>query len=255
LLTAGRVAFQANNVIVATGPFQRPKIPDLAAMLPRAVHQMHSSEYTNPFDLPAGPTLVVGVGNSGAQIALELAKSRQVWLAGRESGYLRRRILGRDLYQWIWPLMTTFTGKTWIGRKLKRAARRTDPLIGIEPSNLRSAGIERVGKVTDVRDGLPYCDGVAVDPAVVVWCTGFTPDYRWVDLPILGDDGYPRHERGVSVNAPGLYFLGLRFQHRMTSALIGGVGADAEYVVDHLVSRELSWPASVTSSRGTAGAS
>ena len=255
LLTAGRVAFQANNVIVATGPFQRPKIPDLAARLPRAVHQLHSSEYTNPFDLPSGPALVVGVGNSGAQIALELAKSRTVWLAGRESGHLRRRILGRDLYQWIWPLMTKFTANTWIGRKLKKARRRTDPLIGIEPSSLRAAGIERVGKVTDVRDGLPYCDGVAVDPTVVVWCTGFTADYRWIDLPILGDDGYPRHERGVTVNVPGLYFLGLRFQHRMTSALVGGVGADAEYVVDHLVSRELSWPASGTSSRGTAGAS
>ena len=204
-------------------------------MLPRSIRQLHSSEYTNPFDLPSGPALVVGVGNSGAQIALELAQSRKVWLAGRESGHLRRRVLGRDVYQWIWPLMTKFTADTMIGRKLRRAARRTDPLIGIDASKLRVAGIERVGKLTDVRDGLPYCDGVAVDPETVVWCTGFAPDYRWIDLPILGANGYPRHERGIVPTEPGLYFLGQRFQHRMTSALIGGVGDDAAYVVDHIL--------------------
>jgi putative flavoprotein involved in K+ transport len=235
LLTAGRVAFQANNVIVATGPFQRPRVPELAAQLARSVHQLHSSDYTNPFDLPSGAALVVGVGNSGAQIALELSRSRRVWLSGHESGHLRRRVFGRDLYQWIWPLMTRFTVDTMIGRKLQRRSRRTDPLIGIEPSSLGAAGIERVGKLTEVRSGRPYCDGSGIDPDVVIWCTGFTPDYRWIDLPILGADGYPRHERGITVDMPRLAFLGLRFQHRMTSALIGGVGADAEYVVNHIL--------------------
>jgi putative flavoprotein involved in K+ transport len=139
------------------------------------------------------------------------------------------------VYQWIWPLMTRFTADTMIGRKLRHAARRTDPLVGIDAANLRIAGIERVGKLTDVRDGLPYCDGISVDPEVVVWCTGFAPDYRWIDLPIFGADGYPRHRRGIVPDVPGLYFLGQRFQHRMTSALIGGVGNDAAYVVDDIL--------------------
>ena len=81
--------------------------------------------------------------------------------------------------------------------------------------------------MNDVRGGLPVCDDTVLEPRVIVWCTGFTPDYRWIDLPIFGEDGYPRHERGVVTEAPGLFFVGLRFQHRLSSSLIGGVGDDA----------------------------
>lgn len=232
LLSANGTTYQANSVIVATGPFQRPRVPSLAAHLPRSIHQIHSSEYRNPFDLPSGSVLVVGVGNSGAQIALELVASRQVWLAGHESGYLRRRFLGRDLFRWIWPLLTTFTADTRVGRRLRNRSRKTDALIGIRPSQLTESGIIRVGKVTEVRDGVPYCEGEPVDPNVIIWATGFTPDYSWIQLPIFDADGYPRHQRGAVLDAPGLYFLGLRFQHRMTSSLIGGVGADAAYIAD-----------------------
>lgn len=230
VLRTSAVTYQANNVVVATGPFQQPRIPKIAAALPRSVVQLHSSRYRNPLDLPSGSALVAGVGNSGAQIALELAQTRRVWLSGRESGYLRRRVLGRDIYQWIWPVFTRFSADTRIGKRLKKRSLRTDPLIGIVPSQLEVRRLIRVGRFTEVRDGLPYCEGETIDPTIVIWCTGFTPDYSWIQLPVLGDDGYPRHERGVVPDAPGLYFLGLRFQHRMTSALIGGVGADAEFI-------------------------
>jgi len=233
IVSTGSTVYQANNVIVATGPFQRPRVPAIASQLPRWVRQLHSSEYRNPLELPYGSVLVVGVGNSGAQIAMELAQTRRVWLAGRESGHMRRRILGRDLYRWIWPAFTAFSADTAIGRRLRERSRRTDPLIGIQPSDLTRSGLTRVGKLTEVRDGVPFCEDTPVDPDVVIWCTGFAPDYRWIGLPVFGDDGYPRHVRGVVADAPGLYFVGLRFQHRMTSALIGGVGADAEYVVNH----------------------
>lgn len=232
VLSAGRLTYQANSVVVATGPFQTPRVPALAAELPRSVHQIHSSEYRNPSALPPGDVLVVGVGNSGAQIAMELAQSRRVWLAGRESGHLRRRLLGRDIYDWVWPMFTTFHADTIIGRRMKRGARATDPLIGITPSQIAASGVVRVGKLTEVRDGLPFCEDRTVNTAVVVWCTGFSADYRWIDLPVFGDDGYPRHQRGVVTDAPGLYFLGLRFQHRRTSPLIGGVGGDAAYIAD-----------------------
>ena len=100
---------EADNVVVATGAFQRPRIPTVAARLSRDIHQLHSSEYHNPFALPDGPVLVVGAGNSGAQIALELARYRKVWLAGRDTGHLPRRLLGRDIFDWIWPVMTRAT--------------------------------------------------------------------------------------------------------------------------------------------------
>jgi putative flavoprotein involved in K+ transport len=231
-LATERVTYFANNVIVATGPFQRPRVPRIASELPRSVHQMHSSDYRNPLDLPDGSVLVVGVGNSGAQIAMELAQTRRVWLSGRESGYLKRRFLGRDLYKWIWPAFTRFSADTRIGRRLKLRSLQSDPLIGITPSQLAASGLTRVGRVTEVRDGLPYCGNTTIDPEIVIWCTGFDPDYSWIQLPVLGVDGYPLHERGVVANAPGLYFLGLRFQHRKTSSLIGGVGADAEFITN-----------------------
>jgi putative flavoprotein involved in K+ transport len=227
-----RVTYHANNVIVATGPFQKSRVPAIASQLPRAVRQFHSSEYRNPGQLPPGDVLVVGVGNSGAQIAMELAESRRVWLAGRESGHLRRRVLGRDVYDWIWPIITRFDANTMIGRRMKRRMSATDPLIGIAPSDIVRSGVNRVGRLTEVRDGQPICGDRAVDPDVVIWCTGYTADYRWIDLPVFGDDGYPRHDRGVAAEAPGLYFLGLRFQHRRTSALIGGVGADAAWIAE-----------------------
>ena len=234
---AGDVIFEAENVVVATGPFHRPSIPAVAARLAPDVHQLHSSRYRSPFDLPDGPALVVGAGNSGAQIALELARFRKVWLAGRDVGRLPRRVLGRDVYDWIWPLLDRATLDTRAGRRLRERARRTDPLVGIPERQLRESGVVRVGRVTEERGGLPVCGGEALQPRVVVWATGFVPDFRWIDLPVLDDRGHPRHRRGVAEGAPGLFFVGLRFQHRLTSALLGGVGADAAFVAGRVAAR------------------
>jgi putative flavoprotein involved in K+ transport len=234
---AGGRRFEADNVIVATGPFQQPRIPDVATRLSPDIHQLHSSAYRSPFELPDGPALVVGVGNSGAQIALELARFRKVWLAGRETGTLPRRLLGRDIYDWVWPVMTRLTLDTRLGRRLRERTRRGDPLVGIRPRELTAAGIERVGRLTAVEDGHPLCEEQTLKPNVIVWCTGFTPDYRWIQLPVADERGVPRHQRGVAADAPGLYFLGLRFQHRMTSALIGGVGEDAAFIAEQVARR------------------
>jgi putative flavoprotein involved in K+ transport len=232
---AGERRFEADSVVVATGAFHRPHLPAVAGRLSPEIHQLHSSRYRSPFDLPDGPVLVVGAGNSGAQIAQELAGLRQVWLAGRDTGHLPRRVLGRDLFDWLWPVMTRVTADTRLGRRLRaRAGAAGDPRIGIAERALVGAGIRRVGRVTDARDGLPVCDGAVVRPSVVVWCTGFAPDYRWIELPVVDARGHPRHRRGVAADAPGLYFVGLRFQHRMSSSLVGGVGADAAYVADHV---------------------
>jgi len=234
----GATVLEADTVIVATGPFQRPRVPRVAERLSRTIFQIHSSEYRNPFELPEGPVLVAGAGNSGAQIAVELASFRKVWLAGRDTGHLPRRLLGRDVFDWLWPVMQRTTAYTWMGRRMRANTRQSgDALIGLTQRDLRRAGITRVGRVEEERGGLPLCGDVVLEPRVVVWCTGFEPDYDWMELPVFDDEGRPRHERGVATDLPGLYFLGLRFQHRLSSSLIGGVGADAAYVVDQAARR------------------
>jgi putative flavoprotein involved in K+ transport len=237
VVRAGASVLEAENVVVATGPFQRPRVPAEAAQLSPELHQIHSSQYASPFGLPDGPALVVGAGNSGAQIAMELARFRPVWLAGRETGRIPRTLLGRDIYDWLWPVMTRLTLDTRLGRRLRERTRRGDPLVGIPERALAEAGVVRVGRVTGGRGGMPLCEGRVVEPRVVVWCTGFTPDYSWIELPVLDERGAPRHRRGVVADAPGLYFVGLRFQHRLTSALIGGVGADAEFIAEQVARR------------------
>jgi putative flavoprotein involved in K+ transport len=227
---------EAENVVVATGAARKPRIPTFAAHLAPSVYQLHSSEYRNPFDLPEGPVLVVGAGNSGAQIALELTRYRKVWLAGRDTGHLPRRLLGRDLFDWLWPIMGRATADTMLGRRL-RAGSGGDALIGIPERTLRRAGLTRVGRVEEVRGGMPLCGATALQPSVVIWCTGFTPDHSWMSLPVFDEEGRPRHRRGVASDLPGLFFVGLRFQHRMRSSLIGGVGEDAAFVAEQVVRR------------------
>lgn len=239
VIDTGAITYEADQVVVATGPFQTPRIPAISAQLSPTIHQIHSSQYRNPFELPPGPVLVVGAGNSGAQIALELARFREVTLAGRSTGSIPRNILGRDIYRWIWPILTRLTTDTSLGRMLRKRTSHGDPLVGFGPSRLTEAGVRRVGRLNDIRDGEAMCDGQRIAASVIVWATGFSPDFGWIKLPLSMDGGAPRHARGVVAEAPGLYFVGRRFQHRLTSALLGGVAADAEYVVDQLLAGEI----------------
>jgi putative flavoprotein involved in K+ transport len=238
VLRTDRGTLQADNVVVATGPLQRPHVPDVAERLSPDIHQLHSSAYHSPFDLPDGPVLVVGAGNSGAQIALELARHRTVWLSGRDTGHMPRRVLGRDLFDWLWPVMHRFSLDTRLGRRMQRSAGTGgDALIGIPERAIAESGVVRVGRVQSDRDGWPVCGEIELRPRVIVWSTGFTNDYSWIDAPVFDERGVPRHERGVVADAPGLYFLGLRFQHRMTSSLIGGVKHDAEFIAGEVANR------------------
>jgi putative flavoprotein involved in K+ transport len=235
MLESKDCVYDAEQVIVAAGPFQRPRIPTFNEALDNRITQLHSSEYVNPFVLPDGPALVVGAGNSGAQIAIELARFRKVWLAGRNTGHLPRRLLGRDLFDWIWPIMKRATADTRVGRRMRVSAERGgDALIGIPERAVADAGVVRVGRLDEVRAGLPVCNGEVLEPRIIVWCTGFEPDYRWLDLPALREGGYPRHRRGVATDVAGLFFVGLRFQHRITSSLIGGVGLDAAFIAEQI---------------------
>jgi putative flavoprotein involved in K+ transport len=236
VIQTSHAAYEARNVVVATGPFQRPRVPAMAEQLPPEIHQLHSHEYRSPFDLPQGDVLVVGAGNSGAQIALELSRFRDVTLAGRDVGHLPRKILGLDVFHWIWPVFRHLNLSRWLGRKLRDRTKANDPLIGIASADFASHGVRRVGRVTDILNGLPCVGGVPINAQVVIWATGFTPDFSWIDVPTIERNGTPSQRRGVT-KTPGLYFVGLSFLYRKSSALLGGVGTDAEFIAGHIAGR------------------
>ncbi|MCC6773880.1 MAG: NAD(P)-binding domain-containing protein [Gemmatimonadaceae bacterium] len=231
------VTYEASNVIVATGMQQSPVIPAIANRLSSRIHQLHSVEYVNPHLLPAGPALVVGAGYSGVQIAIELARFRPVWLAGRSRGHIPRRVLGRDIHDWTWPLLSRLTVDTRAGRALRHRVRRGEPIVGISARHIAAVGASRVGRVSTVLDGYPVCDDAPIPADVVVWATGYRPDFSWIRLPVLGLDSSPRHECGVVRESLGLYFVGLCFQTSYMSALIGGVGRDAAHIAERIAGR------------------
>ncbi|CAN5900565.1 NAD(P)/FAD-dependent oxidoreductase [soil metagenome] len=232
--------FEAANVIVAAGAFQNPRTPDFAAQLDPRIHQMHSVDYRNPSQLRPGSVLLVGAGNSGADISLEVVREHQTYLAGRHPGHVPFRIEGKLTRHLVH--VVRFLGHhvlnlgTPVGRKvLPKLMGKGDPLVRVKPRDILAAGVERVPKVSGVFAGLPLLeDGRTLDVDNVIWCTGFRPDFSWIDLPAFDLEGHPLHERGVVPGTPGLYFLGLEFQYGVTSDIICGVGRDAEYLARHI---------------------
>ncbi len=244
VVISGDRRFEADNVVVASGGFQSPRIPAFAPELDPSIVQLHSSEYRDPSQLREGDVLVVGAGNSGADIALELSRTHRSWLSGKYPGSEPTRpgsVWDRLLTPVIWFLAShVLNVKTPIGRKLRpKFLKMSAPLARVKPKDIAAAGIERVPRTVGVRHGSPTLeDGRVLDVTNVIWCTGFRPDFGWIDLPIFSEDGEPVHERGVVESEPGLYFVGLFFLSALTSSLVGGVGRDAEYIAKHIASRE-----------------
>jgi len=244
VLAAGDRRFQADHVVVASGAYQRPRIPAFAAELDPGILQLDPYRYREPSQLPAGGVLVVGAGNSGAEIAFEVARTHPTWLSGPDTGHIPVRTGSRwDRLltpPFWWFASRVLTVQTPIGRKVRpRALTATAPLERVRPKELAAAGVERVPRTVGVRDGFPLLeDGRVMDVATVLWCTGFRPDFGWVDLPVFDQDGAPAHHRGVVGSQPGLYFLGLWFLSAFTSSLLGGVGSDAEHIAEQIASRQ-----------------
>jgi putative flavoprotein involved in K+ transport len=235
-ISAGIVNFTARNVIVATGPFQVPYIPSFSGQLDPGIIQMHSSAYFNPKQIPAKSVLVVGAGNSGAEIALELfGAGKQVWLSGRDVGVVPANSPLGKLFdgKLIWWFMThILTLDTPVGRKMHSgAAHHGTPLGRAHRTDVAEAGVILTPRLSGVQSGQPQLEDGRILPAeAVIWATGFRPDYRWIDMPIFDEHGYPVHTRGKTKGVPGLYFLGLFFQTGLSSSLLGGVGQDAQYI-------------------------
>jgi putative flavoprotein involved in K+ transport len=246
VVTAAGRRIQADNVVVATGAYQRPRVPELASQLDPRIVQLHSSAYRGPSQLRDGGVLVVGAGNSGAEIALEAATGHPTWLSGRDTGHVPFRIGGlparllleRVVLRLVFHRLLTV--RTPIGRKVRaKVLAQGGPLIRIRPADLAAAGIARVARVAGVRDGLPVvADGQVLEVANVVWCTGFQHDFSWIDLPGMGDHE-PAHARGIVAQQPGLYVVGLHFLYSFSSAMIHGLDRDAAHIAEHVASRAL----------------
>lgn len=246
VVRSGDLRFEASNVVVAMANYQEPKLPSFADELDSSIVQLHSYEYRNPSQLQDGGLLIVGAGNSGSELAMELANRHETWMSGRDTGHLPFRIESTAArLLWI-PLVLRFlfhrvlTVDTPIGRKLRpKMLSRGGPLIRVKPEDLAAAGVTRVPKTVGTRDGRPVLeDGQVLDVANVIWCTGFQPGFSWIDLPIQGNRE-PRHERGVVPDIPGLYFVGLHFLTRQSSSMIHGVGRDARYIADTIAARSV----------------
>jgi putative flavoprotein involved in K+ transport len=242
LVAAGDRSFEAASVVVATGAYSHPRVPGFAPELDPGILQLHSSAYRRPDQLRDGAVLVVGAGNSGAEIALELSATRPVWLSGRHPGSEPARAGSRFDRLTTPAIWFTFSRVLSVGNPVGRRLRpklltAAAPLARVRRRDLAAAGVERVPPTAGARDGLPLlADGRTLEVANVVWCTGYRYDFSWIDLPVLDDDGRPRHDRGVVPGQPGLYFVGLFFQTSITSALLGGVGSDAGHVAAKLAS-------------------
>lgn len=230
-----QVQFRARQVVLATGPFSIPRIPAIAATLDARVTQLHTTAYRSPSQIPQGQVLVVGGGNSGFQIAGELAAAgRDVALAiGRSNACVPQRILGRDLFWWQDKVgLLQVTAESRLGKLM---AANDGTVIGSSRRGLRDHGVVLRPRVTGVTGRMvTFADGSAIDVDVVVWATGFRLDDRWVTIEnVLDEDGRLRHQRGVT-KMPGLYVVGRPWQHTAGSALLGFVQHDAEWLADRV---------------------
>lgn len=244
VVAAGEERFEAGNVVIASGAFQTPRTPDFAAELDPRIMQLHSDDYRNASQLRSGPVLVVGPGNSGADVALDLAGDREVWLSGEHPGHLPINtggLSGRLMFPLLWQFWThVLNVGTPIGRKAKpKVLTGPEPLIRVKPNHLDAAGVKRAPRTTGARGGLPLLeDGSVLEVPNVIWATGYQTAFDWIDLPgVNGDAPEVATDRGIVASEPGLYFVGRPFLYAFNSHTIGGVGRDAAHIVEHIAGR------------------
>jgi putative flavoprotein involved in K+ transport len=244
--------YAAEQVVIATGPFQVPRGPTVAQRLDREIVQFHSTDYRRPDQVPTGPVLVVGGGNTGFQIAEELSRSREVHLSiGSRQTPLPQRIARRDLFRY---LEATGLMRVTVDSRLGQRLRYRETLIGSSPRAARRRhGIRLRGRTVQAEDTeVRFSDGSQLTPAAVIWATGFAIDHSFVHVPVFDDAGRLMHRRGVTAT-PGLYFLGLTWQHTRGSALLGWVNDDAEFIAERIAAHANGKPAAAVAQPATGG--
>lgn len=287
--------FTADEIVVASGGYHTPIVPRMAEKLPKAIVQIHSERYRNPAQLPAGEVLVVGSGQSGAQIAEDLhLAGRKVHLAVGQAPRCARFYRGRDVVTWLADM--GYYEMTVDQHPLREGVRdNTNHYVtgrdggrDIDLRRFAREGMELYGVLEDYDDGalrfrenlaesLDFADrtynginaaidrhiaenGIAARPpsvyepvwtppaerptldlaasgiTSVVWCIGFTPDFRWLDASVFNGAGHPKHARGVTAE-PGVSFIGLPWLNTWGSGRFGAVGRDAEHVAATIAER------------------
>jgi putative flavoprotein involved in K+ transport len=226
-----------DRVVVASGYYASPRIPEFAKKLDKTIKQIHSSHYTNSSSLPDGNILVIGAGSSGVQIAIDVAQTRSTMIAGKFTTKIPDAVFRNFGAPYWWFITNVLTIKTPLGRKARAAFMKGGgaPLINVSPKDVKMAGIEHVPRVTGENNGKPVLeDGRIISPSAIIWCTGFKTDFTWIDHSVTDEKGYPIGEKGISSVLNGLYFVGMLFQFAMNSHLIGGVGKDAAFIANHI---------------------
>lgn len=230
-------SFTARNIIIATGSYQYPNIPSFSKEIDKDIMQVHSSQYKNQSQLNSGSVLVVGGGNSGSQIALDLSHTRETYLSiSHDIQYLPLTIARRSIFWWLDKLgILKADNKSSIGRKLQR---KGDLLFGDElKKSIKTNKVKIKPRAIDVREKneILFQDMTNLKVNNIIWATGFIQDFNWIDIPgLLNSYGTINHIRGIT-NIKGLYFLGLPWQHRRGSSLLLGVGDDAEYLYQNIL--------------------
>ncbi len=238
---AGGRRFEADHVVVASGAHRIPRMPAFADELDPGIRQLHSSGYRDPEQLLSGPVLVVGAGNSGAEIAFELARTRPTWLAGREVAEVPVRH-GSVPARFVLPVIRflghrVLTVRTPIGRRVgPELAHGATPLIRVKSAGLAAAGIHRVPRVVGTSDGLPVLDDGRGPRAPQRRLEHGVPPGLLLDRPAGAGRGRPAGPRPGrrARRSPGLAFVGLPFQYAVTSDVLPGVGRDAKRIARHL---------------------
>ena len=246
VVDVGNRRIEARQVVIAMASYQVSRVPAFAGELRPDIVQLHSRDYRNPGQFRDGGLLIVGAGNSGAEIAMDTARAGiPTWMSGRDTGHIPFRVDSRIAYHTVVPVLfrvvfhRVLSVSTPMGRRVRQhMVTKGAPLIRVKPNELRAAGVTRVERTIGVRDGLPLlANDRTLDVKNVVWCTGFDPGFSWIDLPVFGPDGEPMQHRGVVAREPGLYFVGLHFLYSASSTMIHGIARDAQYVANAIVAR------------------
>lgn len=227
--------FQSKNLIIATGAFQSPKIPLFSKNLSKDIHQLHSSQYRNPEQLRDGNVLVVGGGNSGAQIAVELSQVKETYLAiSKKLSFLPLVLNKKSIFWWFDKFgILKASSSSFLGKAIQR---KGDPIFGYELKNaVKRKDVYIKPKVVEgVHNKITFKDSSTLQVDNIIWATGFDSNYTWLNMKeVFNEEGEIVQYRGVT-KVKGLYFIGLPWQYRRGSSLLQGVGYDAKYIVEYL---------------------
>lgn len=239
--------YRAQCVVICTGAMSTPRLPAAAEEVPEHVPQIHSSQYRSPDQITTGSVLIVGSASSGVQICRLLGESGRfddIHMAVSKVTVLPKSVFGVQIHRLIHAFgLFDVRSDSWVGKIMYSTLEDTgDPITRPGPKGLaRSFGVHLYGKFIGVEGSLlRFADDQSLESGdlTIIWCTGFRPGFDFLDVDgVLGGSGHPRHVRGVVDSAPGLYFVGLRYQHTIASHDIYGVGRDAQFVADRIAER------------------